>query len=330
MPGSRGLLRCSVSGGLDRHTGGCGALDHHDVFREGSSLSDERAVGSDAERGAIEDEAVVAADLVADEDRQMMAFGDGREHALAGEDLAVPEGRRGDIEQQRRLLLHQVFDGVDGVETLRPEVLIVPGVLADRYGEAFSFEVDDLLAGGWGEIALLIEYVVKGQQHLMLLEENLALVHEDCRIYGGFAGVWRRGQSHADEDGGGQVGRSLTQFLKDRLAAGEEARLFNEVGGPVAAEGELGEDGETGAGARGSLAGAHDFSDIAGEVSDGGVDLSQCDLHFFSLQGTVNSDQMSENSGQRTVRTTKAKRCGDQTCLRTQISSKTAVALSHF
>jgi hypothetical protein len=107
----------------------------------------------------------------------------------------------------------------------------------------------------------------------VLLEENLALVKEDGGVDCGLAGAGRCGEGDADEDGSFKMRAGFAELFEDLLAAGEEAGLFEQVGGPVAAERELGEDGETGALGGGSFAGGEDFLEVAGEVADGGVDL---------------------------------------------------------
>ena len=69
------------------------------------------------------------------------------------------------------ILAHELFHGIDRVEAARPEVLVVPCVLADGDGKADAFEVDHLLRRGGREVALLIEDIVKRQEALVLLEE---------------------------------------------------------------------------------------------------------------------------------------------------------------
>ena len=98
-----------------------------------------------------------------------MPPGDGGEHLPAHLNFAVPEGRRGDVEQEGRALAHQVFDGVGRIQTVGPEILVVPGVFADGDGQPFAFKIDYALARCRGEVALLVEDVVKGQEHLVLL-----------------------------------------------------------------------------------------------------------------------------------------------------------------
>ncbi len=117
----------------------------------------------------------------------------------------------------------------------------------------------------------------------MLLKQDFALVDEDGGVDSRLAGAGRRRERDADEEGGGQRRGGLAEFFNDADAAGEKAGLVEEVGGRIAAQDQLGEDGETCAGTSGALSGADDFCQISGEVSDGGVDLGEGNLHSFSL-----------------------------------------------
>ena len=76
-----------------------------------------------------------------------IAAGDGGQHFAADGALVVPERRRRKIDVQSGMLAHELFHGIDRVEPARPEVLVVPGILADGDGEANAFEFDHLSAG---------------------------------------------------------------------------------------------------------------------------------------------------------------------------------------
>ena len=49
---------------------------------------------------------------------------------------------------QRRMLAHKLFHGIDSVEPAPPEVLVVPGILADGDGEANAVRFNHLLGLG--------------------------------------------------------------------------------------------------------------------------------------------------------------------------------------
>ena len=81
-----------------------GDVEEDEIFGEGGGLGEQLAVGREDEGGAVEDELVVAADLVGHDDEGGVATGDGGEHLAAESALAVPEGRRGDVEDEAGML----------------------------------------------------------------------------------------------------------------------------------------------------------------------------------------------------------------------------------
>ena len=90
-------------------------------------------------------------------------------------------------------LAHELFHGIHLVEPPRPEVLVVPGVLADGDGQPLAVQLHHLLRPAGRKVALLVEDVVEGQQPLVLLEEHAAAIDEDRRpSHAGFAGPARR------------------------------------------------------------------------------------------------------------------------------------------
>ena len=102
-------------------------------------------------------------------------------------------------------------------------------------------------------------------------------------VDGGLAGIRRCRQRYAGEDGRGQVASGRGQFIDGCAAAGEKAGLLKEVGRRIAADGQLGKDGEPRALVGGAPADVNNFFKISGEIPDRGVDLGECDLHTSSL-----------------------------------------------
>ncbi len=145
-------------------------------------------------------------------------------------------------------LAHELFDGVGGVETARPEALVVPGVLADGDGEGLAVERGHVLGGGGLEVALLVEDVVEGQQHLCWVKRASPSTSRTATLRTCLPVVEPVALDGAAEDGGVARDRGPGgDVVEGLLGAGEEGLLFEEVGGRVAAEGELGEDDEVGA-----------------------------------------------------------------------------------
>ncbi len=267
----------------DGQDGGIKGVDDDQVFSEGGGLGNQFPARVQGEGGAVEDEAVVATHLVGHEHGHAVAARDGRQHFAANGALGVPEGGRGQIDVQGGLLTHQLFHRVHLVQTLGPEVLVVPGVLADGDGEADSVQLDDLLPAGRGEVTLLVEYVVKGEEPLVLLEEKRASVEQNGGIDGRLACLGWGGQSHASQHSRRQVTGGRGQFVDSAAAAGEEAGLLKEIGGRIAADGELRKHGEARAQCGCAAAGRNDSFKVSCKIPDRRIDLGQCDLHRISL-----------------------------------------------
>ena len=148
---------------------------------------------------------------------------------------------------QRRVLAHELFDGIDGVEATRPEVLVVPGVLADGDGEPSSVELDDLLRSGRRKVALLIENVIERQQPLVLFKKQVAAVDEYGGVKCWFAVFAPGGQSYASQNGCRQVARGGSKLVDRRPAARQKAGLLEQICRRIAADGKLGKHGEASA-----------------------------------------------------------------------------------
>jgi hypothetical protein len=75
------------------------------------------------------------------------------------------------------------------------------------------------LAARGSKVALLIEDVVKGEQTLVLLEKELALIEEDGGVEGGFAVVVIRFERDAGENGGWERCGCEGEFVDGGTAA---------------------------------------------------------------------------------------------------------------
>ena len=235
-------------------------IENDQVFLKRGGLRNQLSARIQGQRGAVEDEAVVAAHLVGHEHRHAVAAGNGGQHLAADGALGVPEGRGGEVDVHGGMLAHQLFHGIDGVEAARPEVLVVPGVLADGDGQAHAVQFDHLLGAGGRKVALLVEDIVEGQQALVLLEQQLAADRAGrrhsrpaCRARPS-AGRATPASTAVDNAAGGGG-----QLIDGRAAAGQEAWLLKEVGRGIAADGQFGEDGKARAQRSGAAAGGNDL-----------------------------------------------------------------------
>ncbi len=177
-------------------------IDHNQILFERGSLRNQLAVRVEGQRGAVEDQAVVAAHLVAHQHRNSVAPGNRRQHLAAHGPLAVPERRRREVDMHGRVLAHQLFHRIDFVEPPLPEVLVVPGVFADGDRQPHAVQLDHLLPLCRREVTLLVEDVVERQQPLVLLEHEVALVQQNSRIHGRLARATLSRQRHAGQNRG--------------------------------------------------------------------------------------------------------------------------------
>ena len=85
------------------------------------------------------------------------------------------------------MLRHHLFHRIDGVESPRPEILVVPRILADGNRQPHAIELDHLLRARRREVPLFVENVVERQQALVLFQQKLAPIQKNGRIYRWFS-----------------------------------------------------------------------------------------------------------------------------------------------
>ena len=122
-----------------------------------------------------------------------------------------------------------VLDGIAGVERALPELLVVPGVLADGDGEALVAGGEQVLMIGGDEVAVFVEDVVGGEEGFGLAEDDFATPDDGGGIGGAFAGGLVGASDVAGEDGDGEAGGFGGELLDSLLGAEEEAGLFDQV-----------------------------------------------------------------------------------------------------
>jgi hypothetical protein len=134
-----------------------------------------------------------------------------------------------------------------------------------------------------GEIPLLIEYIVEGQQHLRLHKLHVPApdqrggIHDvlSCTMFGGSDVSGDHGDVVASS-GSGDLAKSLT-------AACDKRGFFQQIGGRIPANRQLRKQHKVRSTLSGTAGEVDDFCGVAAEIADGGIDLSERDLHIFSL-----------------------------------------------
>ncbi|HEX8582092.1 MAG TPA: nitrilase-related carbon-nitrogen hydrolase, partial [Acidimicrobiales bacterium] len=274
----------------------------HQVLDELRRPAEQLPVGGHGHRVAVEDELVLAADLVAVDDR--------------GPRLGRPAA---DQRQAQVVLGPLVGRGVGGDDEVHPglagdaaRAALDPEVLADGQRDVHPVQPHDRQLGAGHEVAGLVEDAVVGQVPLVIADDDLAAVQQRGRVARGAAprvgvagpvvvgvGVVDRGRARAlgvrqvaDDDGEvaqpavGERGRQVDERL---LAGGREGLAQHQVLGRVAGEGHLGEDDEVGSRARRPRRPAAHQVRVAREVADAGVDLGHrhSELHRRRVHASI-------------------------------------------
>ena len=189
-----------------------------------------------------------------------------------------------EVEQQGCAIGGECGGGIGAVTSFRPEILVVPDILADGDTEALVAVGNDKVIGRRFEIAILVEYIVGREQGLVADCSNGAVVEECGGIGDVTSGACRvfsdEPNQHAHGTGGGG------EALKGEGILSNEFPFQHEVARRVAGEGEFREDHEIGAGIHSALVSGEDAAFIAGDIADRGVDLGESDAHgSFSAVG---------------------------------------------
>ena len=197
--------------------------------------------------------------------------------------LVAPPGRGGDVQDERGPLLHQLFDGIDVIEPILPEAFVVPRIFANRERGRLPIDVAKALPRGGREVALLVEHVVVGQQHLRLHKLHAPLTDQR----GGIPHVlpcprFSRGDVSGDHCDG-IIRRGPRNLAQSLAAARNEGRFLQQIGRRIAADGQLRKQHQAGATLLCPPRKCEDFCGISAEIADGGIDLSERDLHSFSV-----------------------------------------------
>src|SRR5262249_23323330 len=117
---------------------------------------------------AIKNDIVVSADLIDVNERHAVFHYLVFKHAQLHRPLSHRIRRGGDVQQQVGPALHQRLNRVGPVKPLRPEIAVVPYVLAYADAQAIAPEVEHADGEGRLKVAGFIKHVVSGEQGLVL------------------------------------------------------------------------------------------------------------------------------------------------------------------
>ncbi len=258
-----------------------------DAFDELRHLEGERAVAIEAEGTAIEDQLILPAELVDEDQRQAGLDDAGERHLLALTGLVLPVGRGVGHDQHLGAGLGQALAH-----------LLQPDVLADGKAEPEPAETDGAGKRADREDAHLVEDAVIGQFDLVAHRRDRAAVEQRDGVVA--LALVRPGR--ADDDARATVGGIGSERF-DRLAAGIlEGRLEHEVFRRITGDEQLRQDeqvgielGRPGAGGAGLLEVAVDVADDDVELRGGDADgVGQICCHGRRCSPPANGRQSEE------------------------------------
>src|ERR1035438_6380624 len=142
-------------------------IHHHQILFESSGAREHAAGAIESATAAVEEEVVVATNLVYRYQRQAVPPRHVAEHVLAEELLTHPERRGRKIQDGLRARSYQRLDGVPLIAAALPEIAIVPNVFTDADAEAAAMPIENLRAGRRFEVPVFVKDVVSGQQGLV-------------------------------------------------------------------------------------------------------------------------------------------------------------------
>ena len=246
-----------------RYTAGTGTSTIEQGLGELRAAGEQVALGVERQRAAVEDELVLAADLVHVHERRVGVGGARRQHLLAVGGLAAVVRRAVDVDGQLGAAV-----GLHRQRTVR-----APDVLADRDADVDA--ADDVQLERIGlvarrEVAGLVEHGVVRQQPLAVRAEDLAAGAHGRRV--------EQVAVLVDEPDDGRAAAGAGGQLAERgLVVGDEPGLHHEVLGRVAGDRQLGEGDDVAPGRVGLVVGVEQLGQVAVDVADGRVQLGQRD-----------------------------------------------------
>ena len=247
-------------------------LDRRDFLAERGELGLERAIGAQHERAAVEDQLVLAADLV-DIDEGQAALDhamDAQLHTHVG--LAHFIGRAVGHQQDLAAGLRDAFHDIGR-----------PHILADRHAEPHAVEDQRPGHRTRREHPLLVEHAVVGQVDLEALADDLSLVEADDGVVQLVAfAPWR-----GDEQRGTAVQRVGAQRLDRLVAALLERRLQHQILRRIAGEHQFRSQHQLGTLLLRFGACRPHPGKVARDVADLGIELGERDLEGIRHDGPL-------------------------------------------
>ena len=159
-------------------------FDHDQIFRESPAGHREPTGPVHGPSRAVEDEIVVAAELIDRQHRQAVLLGVLRQNLQMPIVLAEHKRARRGIHDQFGSGLNQFSHrvGPARVPIAAPDIIAAPEILADAQANLKPVDFDDSGGVARAEVAVLIEHVIRRQQPLVVPRQLFAVPVHNERI----------------------------------------------------------------------------------------------------------------------------------------------------
>ena len=223
------------------------------------------------------------------------------QHLLPNLALPLPIRRRRNIQNHPRRavtdvapFLHQPLNRVHPIPPSWPEILIVPGILADRNRHrripSRRHHMHQPLSRRWLKISLFIKDVIKRQQHLLLHRLHHAMLHQYRNIPNPLAlgDAFHRQHAAAQYRRPPRHCSPVTNLLQSLARLQNKRLLLQQIRRPVPTNSQLRKQHQVRTQPLCALGKLQNLSRIPYEVPNRRIYLGKRNLHTISLQGTRN------------------------------------------
>src|SRR5882672_9095633 len=126
----------------------CLGVNQDKVYYKGTGLGGNSSVGQDYDASSVEDQTVIAADLIDVDHGPAVRLCECAQHVQTQGPLMDRVGRAGNIDDHRGAFGNQFSDRIAFIERFRPECFIVPDIFTDGDAQVLVAEGEDILSRG--------------------------------------------------------------------------------------------------------------------------------------------------------------------------------------
>ncbi len=186
--------------------------------------------------------------------------------------------RRGNVQDHFRALRNQFLDRVAAIQPLRPEILVVPDVLANRDAEFYTVENERRDCLCRFEIAVFVKDIVGRQQTFIRAPDDFSVLQNGGGIPQRASGIFRIAVNIADA----QWNRAdaFCRLVQRRKICPDKIFAQKQIARRVAAQKQFRREDKFCAERDGLFITGQKFLPVGREIADGRVELEDADDHF--------------------------------------------------